>query len=138
MVAWSPSLSAAARGLPRVPSQLCLDRLVDDRHDIAEPTDSRDVDGSQRNAAEILHHPVRIRAVLEQELHDAGVAFADGVMQGREWTARNLARQQRRLTQQLAHRRFIAAGAGGNHTGAIGIRVGHSCGPVTIPAGGGG
>ena len=73
----------------------------------------------------MLHDHVRIGAVLQQELHDAGVAFADGVMQRRERSHENLARQRRRLAQQLAHRRFIAAGAGGNHAGAVGVRVGH-------------
>jgi hypothetical protein len=53
------------------------------------------------------------------------MAVADGVMQRRERADENLLRQRRRLAQQRAHCRFIATGAGGNHPGAVGIRVGH-------------
>ena len=53
-------------------------------------------------------------------------------MERRERSRGNLARQRRRLAQQLAHRHFIAAGAGGNHAGAVGVRVGHGCGPVAF------
>jgi hypothetical protein len=114
-------------------AMLCLDRLVDERHDFAEPAGGGDVHGSEWNAPDgTLHDRVRIGAMLQQELHDAGVAFAYGVMQWRERSHGNLARQRRRLAQQLAHRHFIAAGAGGNHAGAVGVRVGHGCGPVAF------
>jgi hypothetical protein len=111
---------------------LRLDCLVDERHDFAEPADGGNVHGSQGNATELLHDGVRIGAVLQQKLHDAGVAFANGVVQRRERSRENLSRQRRRLAEQLAHRRFIAAGAGGNHVGAVGVRVGHGCGRVKL------
>jgi hypothetical protein len=75
---------------------------------------------------------VRIGAVVQQKLHDARVAFADGVMQRRERSHVHLTRQRRVLAQQLTNRCFIAAGAGDNHAGAVGVRVDHGCGPVEL------
>ena len=133
---WWPGHSRAARAvrdLPRAPSSGCasiaLSMSATTSLNPRAAATSTVLSGMRQRYCTT---PCASAPCCEQELHDVGVAFANGVMQRRKRSHENLVRQRRRLAQQFAHRHFIAAGAGGNHAGAVGVRVGHGCGPVAF------